>query len=277
MITARGKTFIKRYLAGQSGQVVGAMSIGIGSQDASINDEKMQFEFARVPVQVTAYDFVNDRLVFKGTIPEEVQGVVYEVGLWTSDINSAAGNSGSRILTTFDSVTEEWTVETFDSLVTRIGADSLKHTPAASASSTSTLIGLTMDLSGFSAADTFVFAYNVDNANTSTIKFRFMTDASNYYEFVITSPTAGYKITSFTKGSAAVVGTPAWNDVTQLSVVTTATSGGAASVVFDGVRIDDVDTLSTDYGLIARFIPAAPVVKALGRAQDFEYSLAVTV
>lgn len=277
IITAKGRTFIKRYLAGQAGTLVGAMSVGIGNAASTLNDERMQFEFARVPVLVTDYDFVNDRLVFKGNLEESIEGSIYEVGIWTSEVNSAAGNQESRLLTTFDSETEDWDIETFDTANTRIGVDSLKHTPALSTTSASVLSGITLDLGDFTSLDTLVFAYYVANSNTAAINVRVRTDSANYYQFTVTAPTSGYKFSSFTKGSATVVGTPEWSNINEIEVRTTANAVGSASVHFDGIRMEDVDSIAPEYGLIARAVLVTPIVKAEGRLQDFEYALPVSI
>lgn len=277
MITTNGRKFIKRYLAGQSGTMVGAISVGIGDTAATLADARMQFEFARVPVAVIDYDFVLDRLVFKGTLDEEVEGKIYEVGIWTAEVNSAAGNQESKLLTSFDSVTEDWDVETMTTTNTRIGADSLNHTPAASGTSASILTGISLDLVDYSSLDSFILAYNVSNANTASVKFRLRTDSSNYYEYTINTPTTGYKFSTLAKGTATVVGTPSWADINEIEVRTTATGGGAASVMFDGLRIEDIDSVAPEYGLVARFIPATPIVKAEGIVQDIEYALPVTI
>lgn len=277
MITANGRTFIKRYLAGQSGTLVGAIGVGIGNAAPTLNDARMQFEIARVPVAVTDYDFANDALIFKGTLDGEVEGVIYEVGLWTAEVNATAGNQESRLITTFDSETEDWDIETFDTANTRIGVDSLKHAPAASGTSASVLTGITLDLSDFTSLDTIVMAFYVANANTANCKVRFRTDASNYYEFTVTSPTSGYKFVSFQKGTAAVVGTPNWQNINEIEIRTTATSGGSASVQYDGLRIEDVDTIAPDYGLVARAVLGIPITKAEGIVRDVEYALPVTI
>lgn len=277
MLTAKGRTFIKRYLAGQAGTMAGAMSVGIGATAATLNDSRMQFEFARVKIGVTDYDFASDSIVFKGTLDETMEGKIYEVGIWTAEVNASAGNQESKLLTSFDSESEEWTNETFDSSVTRIGNDSLKHTPAASATSSSVLTGITLDLVDYSSLDTFVLAYNVDNSNTASVKFRLRTDASNYYEYTVTTPTTGYKFASIQKGAGTVVGAPSWGDINEIEILTTATSGGSASVEYDGLRIEDVDSVAPEYGLIARFIPSVPIVKAEGIIQDFEYAIPVTI
>lgn len=263
-------------MAGQAGQLIGAMSIGIGNAAASINDKNLQFEIARIPVALTAYDFVNNKLVFKGSLPEDVEGQIYEVGLWSTEMDSLAGNQGSRIITTFDSTSEVWTPATFDITAVRIGSDSLKHTPAASATSSASMSDLNLDFSGNSSSDKFNFAFNCDNVNTAKVEFTFATDVSNYYKFTINTPANGYNIVQIAKGAATVVGAPNWNDINIVTVATTATGAGLASVSYDGIRIEDIDTINPEYGLIARYIPGAPTKKNAGSVQDFEYTLNVT-
>lgn len=277
MITADGRRFIKRYLAGQAGTMVGAISVGIGDTAANLNDKRLQFEFARIPVLVTAYDFANDKLVFKGTLDEGIAGQIREIGVWTSESNGALGSQQSFLVTTFDSDEEQWDIATFDTVGARIGSDGLKHTPAASATSASVLTGVTLDFEDYSSQDTFVLAYNPENANTANIKIRFRTDSANYYEFTITSPATGYKFHTFVKGTATVVGVPDWGNINEVEVRTTATAGGSASVKFDGLRAEDTDTVAPEYGLVARFVPVAPVTKAAGIIQDIEFAIPVTI
>lgn len=277
MLTAKGKTFIKRYLAGQAGNVVGAISIGVGGTAATLNDTKLQFEFARIPIDVIAYDFATDKLVFKGSLDENVVGKIYEIGLWTAEVNTAAGNQASRMITNFDSETEDWTNETVESTIARIGVDSLKHTPAASATTSSILSGVAFEFNESSSLDTFVLAYNNENAFCSSLVFRLRTDASNYYSFTVSSPAVAYGFASFTKGSATVTGTPNWADINDIEVRTTATAGGSASVEWDGIRLEDVDTIAPEYGLVARYVPPSPITKVSGRVQDVEYALSVSL
>lgn len=276
MITTQGKAFFKRGLAGQGG-IVGALAIGIGNTAASLNDTKLQFEFARIPVDLTAFDFQNDKLIFKGTLPEEVGGRIYEVGIFTLQDNPAAGVGNNRIITTFDSDTEDWGASAaYVSATHRIGSDALVATPAASATTSLILSNLGIDLSDSLSSDTFTLAYNVDNANTATVRLRFRTNATNYYEYVISNPTTGYKLQAFTKGSLTVVGTPDWLDINEIEIQVVATSGGAASVWFDGLRIDDTTSVTPEYGLVARFVVSPEVIKSEGVEFDIEYALGVT-
>jgi hypothetical protein len=275
VITTKGETFIKRFLAGQAGALVGAISVGIGDANPTSGDIRLQFEVARVPVDVTSYDFSTDQVVWKGSLDSDLVCGIYEVGIFTSEVNTAAGNQEAKLLTAFESAEGAWDSVTYDSSVTRLGADSLKQVATASTSLTNTISGLSLDFSQNSSLDTLTLAYYVGNAFTSSVKIRFRTDASNYYEFTITTPTSGYKFATFTLGTATVTGTPTWSNINDIQVITTATGGGTATTIFDGLRIDDTDTVAPDYGLVARYEPASPVAKVEGVVQDVEYALSV--
>src|SRR6478735_2392241 len=114
---------------------------------------------------------------------------------------------------------------------------------------------LNLDFSGNSSSDKFNFAFNCDNSNTASVEFVFSTDVSNYYKFTITNPASGYNIVQIAKGAATVVGAPNWGDINIITVNTVAKSAGLASVSYDGIRIEDIDTINPEYGLIARFVP----------------------
>lgn len=277
MITTDGKLFIKRYLAGNVSNIAKSIAIGAGPKAEAVGDTSMHFEIARANVTLVAYDYVNDKLIFKGSIPQEFAGKIYEVGIWSSVANTAAGEFTSRLLTTFDSNNEVWSTGTFQTTNARIGINSLRLAPLASATATSALTTLFLDLSGNSGADKFSIAYFNGNAFVSSLRVRFKTDASNYYTISVATPSTGYQVSTVTKSAAVATGAPNWNNITSMEVEVVATSGGAAAVDFDGVRVEDVDTLNPEYVMIARELLASPVTKVEGRVQDIEFSLPVSV
>lgn len=243
----------------------------------------MQFEVGRSDVSLVSFDFTTSRLIFKASVDEGFSGIIREVGLYSASTNTVAGEYGSRVITSFDSATEEWVnpangaAATFNTSNTRIGADSLRQNPAAGATATNSLAQLFLDFSGHSAADKFVFAFTSGNAFASNIRIRFMTDASNYYEFALGAQTAGFKVVEAAKSAAVVTGSPTWGNITELRVMTTSTAGGNAIVDFEGIRIDDIDTINPDYVMVARELLPAPFVKEDGKIQEVEFSLDVSV
>lgn len=274
---------IKRYMAGFVPSIAQSVAFGIGTKAEAADDNKLQFEVERSDIVLTSYDFINDRLVFKAPVADNFSGTIHEVALFSAQTNEVAGEFGSKLLTTFDSTTEDWANPTtaiesaFAAGTGRVGIDSLHQEPAAGGSVTDALTELFLDLSGHSAADKFLFAFNVNNANVSSINFKFMTDASNFYQFNVGAQTTGYKIVEAAKSTAVVTGTPDWENITEMRVSTFSTAGGSASVDFDAIRIDDVDTINPDYVMVSRELLSAPFVKQEGKTQEIEFSLAVNV
>jgi len=283
VITTEGKTWLKRYLAGMVTPIARSVAFGIGTNGETVNDSKLQFEAGRSDVNLISYDFVNDKLVVKASVDASFGGIINEAALYSVGVNDVAGEYGSKIITTFDSDLEGWAdatsgvTSTFTGTNTRLGSDSLLQNPASSGTQTDAQTQLFLDLSGYSNADKFVFAFQVNNAFVSSMKFRFMTDSGNYYDFNLGAQTSGYKIVEAAKSTASATGSPDWANINEIRVSTTSTGGGAASVQFDGVRIDDADSYNQDYVLISREVLASPYTKQAGMVQEVEFTFGVSI
>lgn len=282
MITTDGKVYIKRYLAQLVPSIAQSIAFGSGDAAESGTHTKLSFEVGRSDIVLTSYDFVNNKLIFKAPVPEDFGGKIYEVALFSTPANAAAGEWGSKIITTFDSDTETWAdastavAGTFNTTNARIGTDALRHAPATGVTKIDTLTDVSLDLSGYSGADKFVLSFNAGNAFASAVRIRFLTDASNYYDVNFGAATAGYKIVEVAKSAATATGTPNWENITEIRAVTTA-SGGTAQIDFDGLRIEDLDTINPDYVMISRELLAAPFTKVEGMTQEIEFTMDVNV
>lgn len=281
MITNSGKTHIKRYMAGYVPAIAQSISLGIGGTAESASHTDMQFETIRVPIVLTLFDFVTNKLVFKASVPEDYAGVIHEVGIFSLDTDPVAGDFSSRVISTFDSQSEEWTdpatgLASVFTTPARVGSDSLRLSPAASGSAEASQSGVALDLSGFSGSDVFSFAYNIAGASSTAIDFIFRTDASNYYTFSMGGQAIGYYLTDRAKSTATVTGTPDWGNITEIKVRATA-GGTPINVNVDAIRIRDTDTSNEDHVLVSREVLAAPVTKIAGQPQDIEFSMDVSI
>lgn len=283
MITTEGTLHVKRYMAGWVPSIALSMAFGVGESPESAGDTKLQFEVGRSDIELVSYDFIQDKLVFKATLDEGFDATLYEVGLYSSEANVAAGEFGSRLITSFDSETEVWlqasNPATYTTNNTRIGANSVTLTLAVNTSATVSQEGVVLNFSGYSAADEFVFAFYCDNGNTESIRYRFMTDASNYYDFTIpaSSISTGFNLVRLLKGTAVPTGTPNWGSITRMEVTPTAKNIGGVVINLEGIRIEDMDTVSAGYVMVARSVLAVPFDKVAGRIQEVEFPLGVTV
>lgn len=275
LITSAGKTHIIKYLAGYVGSIAQGIAVGAGSTPAVVGDTSLAFEWNRQPITVISADQVNTAVIFKGQIPSESSGSIYEVGLWSAIEPGKAYDS--RLLLDFDSLLDVWSTGTWQTTTHRIGIDGLRLNPATNTTQTASLVALSLDLSGYSDLDEFRLAYTVNSAFVSTAKLVLHTDASNYFTYTVTGPSIGYKITPFSKSNCVVTGSPTWSSITSIDVVVTSTAGGSGSVDFDGLRIEDKSSSREDYVLVSRAVLGTPIVKAIGSPLEFEYSLDVSL
>lgn len=292
MITTEGTLHVKRYMAGWVPSIALSMAFGVGESPESAGDTKLQFEVGRSNIELTSYDFIQDKLVFKATLDEGFDATLYEVALYSSDANAAAGEFGSRLITSFDSETETWmqasNPATYSATNTitgqaptpcRVGANCVSIALSVNGSSTVSQEAVVLNFSGYSAADEFVFAFHCNNGNASSIRYRFLTDASNYYDFTVpaSSISTGFNLVRLLKGAAVSTGAPNWGSITRIEVTPTAKNIGDVVVNLEGIRVEDMDTVSPGYVMVARSVLAVPFDKVAGRIQEVEFPLGVTV
>ena len=273
---------IKRYLAGSVNDIGQSLALGVGQKPEASTDTALEYEIGRVSIDLVAYDFDTERLIFKATVTEEFDGVIHEVGLYSME-GSNAGAFGSRTLASFDSETEVWTSDTgptiFTTENTRIGGDSLTLTPAASGFVTAGNADVNVDLSENSGADQFSVAFYCADSNLANLSINFHTDSLNYYTITIPNEliVEGFNIARVAKDSAVATGTPTWDSIARIDVTANAKVSGSAVVNLEGIRIEDVDTVDIDYVLVSRAVLDTPFVKVSGRTQDIEFPLEVAI
>lgn len=271
LLTTEGKFAILRYLAEQSQSIAGSIIAGVSTTAAAATDTLVGFEAERADIIVVSPDYVNQAIVYKAVFPTFERIDIREVGLWTA--KDTAGTN--RTVLKFEQDLEAWTVGTWDTTTARLGDNGLSLVALANNTATSVLDNLSMDISTMNANDTFALAYNVGSAFTSAVKVRLMTDDTNYFEFNIATPTAGYKVTRFTKSQLTKTGTP--TTINKISVLNTATSGGTSTVIFDGLRTDSGDFSNPDALLLSHAVLGTPIVKPAGVPFEIEYVLDVTL
>lgn len=274
LLTTEGKRLILRYLAGQSPSLGGAIGLGVSSIAATVNDVIMGFEIERVPVSLKNADYTNNVVLFKGTIEQDAEFKIYEAGLWSTAANNLSGEFDSRLITTFDLDLEDWTNVTADTTANRTGPDAVR-VDAAISSTTQARLDVDMELSGYSANDTFYLAFSKANNNINTIKLIFedvVSGGSLSLTKTVSSLPTGYNILAFRKGDFVASGTISWDSITRMGFDVTA-GGTAGYVILDGLRIEDLDTPNQDFVLVSHTVLSSPLVKTSTAPMDVEYAL----
>ncbi|AXH68758.1 minor tail protein [Streptomyces phage SparkleGoddess] len=274
LITTEGQRLILRYLAGQSPSLGAAIGIGVSSVAATVNDTMLGFEVERVPVNLRNADYTNTMVIFKGTIDQDVVVNIYEMGLWSAAANNLSGEFDSRLLTTFDLELEAWSNVVADTTANRTSIDAVRVNAGIS-STTNASLDVDMDLSGYSANDTFLLAFSKPNNNINTIKLIFedvIGGGNASLTKTVSSLGTGYNILQFRKGDFTITGTFSWETITRMSFDVTA-GGTAGYVILDGLRVEDLDTPNQDFTLVSHAILGSPIQKTNVAPMDVEYAL----
>ena len=260
---------------------------GRSFKKASDTDTRLGFEFYRIPVNIASTDIQTAgssssySVVYKTTIPQEISGVVSEIGLYPST-RSTANNYDSKFITDFSDALD-WTdnggFTTMSSTSNARIGDSLLDMESDNISSNEYVSNIYLDISGYSQNDTLSLAYYKYDSNIEKIRVKFYsTDTAWYYVDIIPQAGLGYKIspeislgTLFSQSGGSSTVDP--SQISKIGIEVSPTSGNTTKVGMDALRINDEDTFDPTFGIISRTTLATPLEKLAGRSVDVEYRL----
>jgi hypothetical protein len=293
LITKFGKRFISSYLAGTTVSPTKDLAFGIDSTavQSNGNDTRLGFEFYRIPVSFGSIDIQTDvsgnstySIVYQATIPQDVSGIIKEIGLYPG-LKSSINNYDSKFIADFennlmwfksDGANPELAATTTSGIIPRVGSyfSKIGVSPSQSMEFVCSYSGL--DLSGYTASDSLSLAYNQENTNLDSIVFRFYSSDSSYYSATFAGAASVTDTNKIAKVLfSSLVANNAYADLTsiiKIGVVITAKSSGQAVVYLDALRIDDEDTFDANFGLISRSV-VSPIEKIAGKPVDIEYRI----
>jgi len=291
MITKFGKRFITSYLASGLNFNQKDIAIGIGSQTPTLNDSDMQFEFYRSGVFLGSSDIQTNTatgvttysVVYKTTLPTDVEGIISEIGIFPTGFMQNTDYS-SKYISSFEDTTQ-WADSTgaqptsVSTPTPRIGSSYFSVT-ATSGQSKSYSLNTVFDLSGYGVEDSMTLAFYQSDLNLDYIYARFYSSPTNYKEIRFPGySTIGQKISlpiklsSLFNSTFSSTGSTDFSKITTIEIGAKAKSSGNANVLLDGLRLNDEDRYNSQYGLISRSILTTPIVKTLGVEMDIEYKI----
>lgn len=265
MITTLGKQKVIEVFAGQETSLATYMAFGIGSAAEALGNTALSYEVTRVQITSVSADTVNGRVVYKGVLPPGTISTLYEIGLYSGEAFDLA-----KVLSFTDPIID-WTNATIVTTNSRITGSTVKVDFVTSGTTNAELLGISEDLSTFVNTDSVYLAFHA-STNLSSLRIRLGTDASNYFQFTVASPTVGYNTQKFNVADATVVGTPDWAAITYMAIRPSATAGGGGSVWFDGMRFEPPAGT-----LVARELLSSPTALDTSIESEIEYALEVDV
>lgn len=256
------------------------------------NDTRLGFEFYRIPVSFGSIDIQTDSLgnstyaiVYQATIPQDVAGIIKEIGLYPGT-KSSVNNYDSKFIADFennlmwfksDGSNPDLVESTTSNIKPRVGAyfSKVSVNPSQSKEFVCSFSGL--DFSGYTASDSISLAYNQEDTNLESIVFKFYSSDSSYYSATFSGASSVTESNKITKVLFSTL-TPnnAFADlssIVKIGVTITSKSSGTAVVYLDALRIDDEDTFDANFGLISRSVLSSPVEKIAGKPVDVEYRI----
>ena len=269
-----------------TGTAVSASTSGRAFKKATDGDTRLGFEFYRLPIELASTDIETSgavttySVVYKTTIPQDVSAIISEIGLYPSS-RSSVNNFDSKYLADFNDAFD-WTDENGDHPPVSTTGQKIGDNVIVLESNGTSAMEYTqdvnpIDLSGYSVNDSITFAYDKPEADVSSIKIRFYSEDTKYYEITITPQTGlGYKIVPdifMSTVFAGAVNSPDKTNINKIGIIVTPTSGNTTSIGADGLRINDEDTFDPIFGIISRSTLATPLEKIKGRPIDVEYIL----
>jgi hypothetical protein len=257
-----------------------------GGNVSSDVDTRLGFEIYRTPVSLGSTDIQieNDTttysIIYKATIPQDVSGVISEIGLYPS-LRTSSNSYDSKFIADFDKYFDWTDLNNYSPATSTVGAkvggNVLTMTSNAS-SSNEYKSNISLDLEGYSNQDSLTIAYYKEDANLNKITLKFYSSDSDYYYVDITPESGtGYKISSEINLSTLfgnIVGSPSKSEIIRIGVSIVPNSSTSTSVGIDSLRINDEDTFDPLFGLLSRTILSSPyLTKMAGRQIDIEYRL----
>ena len=287
LITKFGKRFLTNIISGGVNNQLKDIAIGIDSTVATVDDTRLGFEFYRTPVILSSTDIQTTNgtttysVIYKCTIPQDISGIVSEVGLYPQT-RSSLNNYDSKFISDFSNYLN-WVDSSGinpDTIASnaKIGSDVIQMSSGLSGASKEYTTSVSpMDISGYSVKDSMKLAYYRNDTNLDYITIKFYSSDTDYYSVNVT-PTSGvgYKISSdimlntlFTDPT----GSPDKTQINKIGIIIKPTSGNTTTVGMDGLRINDEDTFDPIFGLISRSVLGTALTKLAGRQVDIEYKL----
>jgi hypothetical protein len=300
LLTKFGKRFLTNYLAGVTSFNSKNIVIGIGDKEATVNDNRLDFEFYSSPVDISSPNIETDPItgittysvIYKTSLPNDVVGVIKEVGLFPAQ-SSTKTDYSDRYISSFENALP-WTDSSGNnptiviSPTPRLGSYLFQITsPSVTSPSTYSTkeysFNTDFNLSGYSIYDSLTLAFRQADTNLDYIYLRFYSTATDYFEARIlgeSSILSPNKIKSLMLSdvfnSSYKSGTPDSTSINKILVGVKSKTIAGTTTYMDGLKINDEDSFDPTYGLISRSVLSNAISKFSGSQMDIEYKIGLT-
>lgn len=245
----------------------------------------------------TGYFKTPKSIKFKATIPEGIECIIYELGIFTNTINQNPDAFEDKIITNFNEEvsTLGWTggtsISSYASYSPRLSGEMLNVTATASSqrvvlgsTSSAIAIGSASSPAGSLEFDTQIFSNNFDTAKLlvySTGTASITVKGQDSSTITSAAPTNN-SITLISNASVAagvnlLEGTISkdslYNDTLSKLEITYVCGSGSVGLYFDSLKFSHSGNFNIYHGLVSRSVLSTPIVKTAQESVDIEYEI----
>ena len=294
-LTLLGRSNALSTMLGLTQSFAGSMGIGIdetANATGAFHDKTdLNFGVGKYPITGSSLGTsgAKDALIYTSRITDPSRYEIYELGLYSNQINGSADvdaltifnfESGDALKETvsgtdyyIDDTATAYTASKKTAILDdgvnyRIGINALK----VFSGTTVFYNDNPVDLSSFYEYDSLKLAFYTFGAVTVTIKFY---SGTAHADYAFTGTTGTYQVLSKLKNSVTPSATMDWSNITKIELVVSGGTTGTSYAVLDGLRtLKDKPVDSID-GLISRvtFDNSTKISKTAGSIIDIEYLL----
>jgi hypothetical protein len=244
----------------------------------------------------TGYFKTPKSVKFKATIPEGIDCIIYELGVFTNAINQTPDLFEDKILTNFDEDVSNlgWTggtsTSTYALYSPRLSNKTLNVAVSTSSqrvvlgsTSSSIAIGSASSPAGSLEIDTQRFSNNFDTAkllvystgtasitvkgqDTSTITSSSPDNAITLISNAGVSAGVNFLEGTISKGSL-------YNDILSKLEISYICPSGSVALYFDSLKFSHSNNFNIYHGLVSRSVLPSPIIKAAQESVDIEYEI----
>lgn len=301
-MTEIGRILSVKTLMGAIPNFATSMGIGVSSTangtatNNLIPDYKLGLKVATCPVIGSNIDSdtTYDAILFKGRISDPLYYRIHEVGLFSDPLISGSTGYKQELVLGFENADNFYNPA--PSVLKYLNDDDYTNTTYRMVDRTDAtygtqfrtgrkalLLGGTQEIyteNSFTGLDQYdqtdeviLGFYASASGRTVNVKFYSGGGTTNYITFQFASTASGYNVITKTISQGTVTNGDStgfdWSNITRVGVA------GAATVILDALRFENVNQLDTNRGMISRAVLPTPIVKLANIPIDIEYTLRI--
>lgn len=270
VITNAGKEHLGKFLAKEVPSWADLIAVGAASGSPISSNTSLGLEFWREPIDLKR--FSSGDVIVRATLPVNVSGRVYEIGVYSARAAESVLDKSS-VIRSFDTSVEEWSGGQLELNFQRVGTSAVKATADYSGSSISSpFVG---NLRSYTTDTVFKIGYVRESAGVEEVIIRFKADEFNYRETSFIPIGGGYQVYQWQIQDFAVFGNPDWSDIYEIEIV----SVGSGNIIYDAIvaRQQRPGEVLISRSLIANSYASDYIEKNGLRELQIEYALELDI